>query len=149
MGKLSNYLGSVELASGVKGKNDNDIPLMEAHSVAVSNDDGRLDELLNIMIKYCRGLKDTGSGMATPSTTQETDGYACTIDIEFSSLAFVQSAELSDYAGFNATPTVTIDGNIVRVSGFSNFSGSSIGVGGFTPNCTATVSVLLVPRLLT
>ena len=42
-----NYKGSIELASGLKPKNNGDFPLVEAHSVAFYNEDGteiRLDE---------------------------------------------------------------------------------------------------------
>lgn len=139
MGKLSNYLGSVELASGVKGKNDNDIPLMEAHSVAVSNSDGRLDDLLNIMINYCKGVKVSGSGDGVSSAEKETKGYYCSLDIEFSSMAKIESVSITSYTGFNATPTVTIRGNIATVSGYSNIQRNG---------CSAKVEALLMPNLL-
>ena len=108
--------------------------------------DGDLKELLNIMIYYAKGYKHSGSGTGTPEATQTTDGYACDVDIEFSSLATVESAELQSYTGFNAEPTVTINGNIVRVSGFSNIAGSS--GAGFSLQCGATVSALLAPKVL-
>jgi hypothetical protein len=46
MAKLENYNGSIEVVAGFKQKNDNDFPLMEAHSIVVDDDEVRLDEKL-------------------------------------------------------------------------------------------------------
>lgn len=47
MAKLDNYNGSIELISGITQKNNQDFPLMDAHSVQVDEAGKRLDEKLN------------------------------------------------------------------------------------------------------
>jgi hypothetical protein len=46
MSKLKNFDGSVQIISGLIPKNNNDFPLMEAHSIQVDENGTRLDELL-------------------------------------------------------------------------------------------------------
>lgn len=44
--KLANYKGSIEIAAGLRPKNNGEFPLMEAHDVVVDNNDTRLDDFL-------------------------------------------------------------------------------------------------------
>lgn len=50
MAKLSNYKGSVELIDGLTPANNNDFPLMEAHSILVGENGTRLDEVIGKQI---------------------------------------------------------------------------------------------------
>lgn len=64
MARIHNFMGSVEVQSGIKPKNGNDFPLIEAHSVLVDENDTRLDE-------YLENLEISGGG-GTTFTTDET-----------------------------------------------------------------------------
>lgn len=65
MARILNFMGSVEVQSGIKPKNGNDFPLMEAHSIVVDENDTRLDE-------YLENLELSGGGGGTNFTTDET-----------------------------------------------------------------------------
>ena len=54
MAKLENYTGSIELISGLKQKNDQDFPLMDAHSIQTNETGKRLDEHLTEFISVNR-----------------------------------------------------------------------------------------------
>lgn len=60
MAKLLNYTGSVELADGVKPKNNGDFPLMEAHDIMVDNNGKRLDVALEELANGGGGGGGTG-----------------------------------------------------------------------------------------
>ena len=47
MGRLDSYNGSIELISGIKPKNSNDFPLVEAHDVLVGENNRRLDNAVD------------------------------------------------------------------------------------------------------
>lgn len=47
LGRIESYNGSIELISGIKPKNGNDFPLVEAHDVLVGEDDRRLDNAVD------------------------------------------------------------------------------------------------------
>ena len=49
MSKLNNYIGSVDLISGLRPKNNRDFPLMEAHDIVVDEEGTRLDEKLEAL----------------------------------------------------------------------------------------------------
>lgn len=61
MARIHNFMGSVEVQSGIKPKNGNDFPLIEAHSVLVDENDTRLDE-------YLENLEISGGGGANFET---------------------------------------------------------------------------------
>ena len=44
MSKLDSYKGSIEVTSGLKAKNGNDFPILEAHSIQFGEGDQRLDD---------------------------------------------------------------------------------------------------------
>lgn len=46
MARLTNYTASVEIQSGMKPKNNQDFPLMEAHDIVVDENGTRLDEAI-------------------------------------------------------------------------------------------------------
>jgi hypothetical protein len=43
LSRLKSFTGSIELADGIKPKNNGTFPLMEAHDILVAEDDERLD----------------------------------------------------------------------------------------------------------
>lgn len=65
MAKLSNYTGSVELADGVKPKNNGSFPLMEAHDIVVDESGKRLDTALEDL------ANNSGGNGATVEIVQE------------------------------------------------------------------------------
>ncbi len=56
MAKLNNYTASVGLPSGIKCLNNNDYPLMEAHSIVVDESGTRLDETMGTINTNVSGL---------------------------------------------------------------------------------------------
>lgn len=66
MAKLNNYTGTVELAAGLKQKNDNDFPLVEAHAVQVDEEGKRLDAVLAELANNSGGGGGTGADGITP-----------------------------------------------------------------------------------
>lgn len=60
MGKLDTYKGTIEVNAGLKPKNDNTFPLMEAHDIVVDEDDKRLDEKLEEITSDITEIEESG-----------------------------------------------------------------------------------------
>lgn len=89
--------------------------------------------------KYINNLIDINgtqtirvSGQGIPSPTSTSDGYRCNFTITLTDVGQgVKNLRVVEYSIFKDAPALTLSGNVVTVSGFSNFSALA---------CSATVA---------
>ena len=121
------------------------VPKAERAVIAESADtpSGDLKELINIIINHLNDDASTitGSGVSSSLKTGSY-GYSCSFSINrsFATIKDVSSATVISYEGFNSSPGISISGDTIDISGCSDYKN--------TP-CSATVSVLLAPKLVT
>lgn len=98
-----------------------------------------LKNLVNIMINYYNGERETLEGAGLSSNADLMDDFPCTITITASHLCTVKDVVLKNYTGFKSEPSVTVSGNVIMVNGVTS--------GKRTP-CTASVTCLLEPKAI-
>lgn len=139
MSKLSNYIASFSMPSGMKCKGDNDFPLMEAHSIQVDEDGKRLDELLNEFgnqeVSSCLHLSwenvDALSALFTNRRVQCCTG--CSI-LRITAIEYTITYVLSGCTATTKPTTIIKDGTAtIELSALANCS--------LTANSNTTVSV--------
>ena len=102
---------------------------------------GDLKELINIMIRYATN-KTTSKTSNNRSLALPNDGglYPCTINFSFDLATIDESTvTLTNSSGFKGTPTTTVTSTGVTVTGNTTSANTY---------CTATISCMLIPKVL-
>ena len=140
MAKLENYDGSIDLISGLRQKNNQDFPLIEAHAIQVSEDDTRLDEELydikNVNLQHDTNISSIQQ-INIPITANDIPKIDNKDDIEDEQLVFINSEEarsgidiitIDNYSYQTITVSELGDNELgyVRYTGSSNYEYYSI-----------------------